>query len=261
MGQHWYTKDAEPMHWITGANGNERDTTLRDAKKQTELGLRPSVTTILGVLDKPALNMWKQRQIIEAALTLPMAKDESLDDFIKRIPQDAFEGATEARDRGELIHGCIENLIKGTSEHYEDDVMQIAECAIEDIYKHTGQQVFGAECTVSDDAGFGGMIDLSNDIWVIDHKTKDITNKQWDLYTEGKDPKLHYPEHCMQLSAYSHALGGGHRLLNVFIDRMIPGRVILHEWDRSMYEGFEYILRYWQWSKQYWPLNKGADND
>ena len=41
---HWYTQEGEPMYTIIGANGKERNTTLRDAKN---LGLVPSVTTIL----------------------------------------------------------------------------------------------------------------------------------------------------------------------------------------------------------------------
>ena len=49
---HWYTKTGEPMYTIVGANGKERNTTLADAKK---LDLVPSVTTILGIVAKPAL--------------------------------------------------------------------------------------------------------------------------------------------------------------------------------------------------------------
>ena len=30
---HWYTQTGEPMYTVIGANGKERNTTLRDAKK------------------------------------------------------------------------------------------------------------------------------------------------------------------------------------------------------------------------------------
>ena len=46
---HWYTQEGEPMYTIIGANGRERNTTLRDAKT---LGLVPSVTTIIGMIAK-----------------------------------------------------------------------------------------------------------------------------------------------------------------------------------------------------------------
>lgn len=31
---HWYSKEGEPKYTIIGANGKERNTTLRDAKKR-----------------------------------------------------------------------------------------------------------------------------------------------------------------------------------------------------------------------------------
>jgi hypothetical protein len=58
---HWYTQEGEPMYTIIGANGKERNTTLRDAKKE---GLVPSVTTIMGVVAKPALETWKQNNYL-----------------------------------------------------------------------------------------------------------------------------------------------------------------------------------------------------
>jgi hypothetical protein len=48
---HWYDHDGKPMYTIVGANGKERNTTLRDAKKE---GLVPSVTTIIGIAAKPS---------------------------------------------------------------------------------------------------------------------------------------------------------------------------------------------------------------
>ena len=53
---HWYTQEGEPMYTIVGANGKERNTTLRDAKKDN---LVPSVTTVLSLVAKPGLENWK----------------------------------------------------------------------------------------------------------------------------------------------------------------------------------------------------------
>ena len=64
---HWYAQDGEPMYTIIGANGKERNTTLRDAKS---LGLVPSVTTILGMIAKPSLENWKINHALNSALTL-----------------------------------------------------------------------------------------------------------------------------------------------------------------------------------------------
>ena len=57
---HWYTQEGEPMYTIVGANGKERNTTLRDAKKE---GLVPSVTTIMSMMAKPALEDMETKTI------------------------------------------------------------------------------------------------------------------------------------------------------------------------------------------------------
>ena len=51
-----------------------RATTLADARK---LGLLPSVTSIIGVLDKPALSNWKMDRAALAAVANPKQPDES----------------------------------------------------------------------------------------------------------------------------------------------------------------------------------------
>ena len=40
---HWYTQEGEPMYNMIGANGTERNTTVRVAKKDNVV---PSVTTL-----------------------------------------------------------------------------------------------------------------------------------------------------------------------------------------------------------------------
>ena len=257
---HWYTKEAKPMHFIEGANGEMRDTTLRDARK---LNLYPSVTGILDILAKPGLEAWKQRQVIEASLTLPMLEGESVDEFIKRIPQDAFKSAEEAKDRGSEIHNCIETLFKSEYEDFPTDIMEISEHARDAILEYTQGSVvdFIAEQTVVGE-GYGGMVDLNSDRFVIDYKTKDIKDKQWEQYLAQKNiyPAIAYPENCQQLVAYDKALPRSainRRLINVYIDRQIPGRVIIHEWKpeevKTAWQVFVFALGIWQLTKKYVP--------
>ena len=254
---HWYDKEGNPQHFIVGANGVERDSTLRDARKHNWF---PSVTEILNVAAKPGLESWKQNQLLYAALTVPRPEGVSDDEFLKIVRQDAAQQALEARNRGDEIHKCIEALWKMEDTDWPEELIQIGLKAIEAIITHTGQDRFTAEATVvNTSAGYGGMIDLHNDDFVIDYKTKDITDKQWEAYQAGKDPRLAYPEMCMQLSAYNAALGLterrdlNRRLINVFVDRTEPGRVIIHEWKENMYDRFECLLKYWQMSKNYRP--------
>src|SRR5210317_2569833 len=83
---HWYTQEGEPMYTIIGANGKERNTTLRDAKKEN---LVPSVTTILGMIAKPSLENWKINQALNSALTLEKNESETLEEFAYRCKQDS----------------------------------------------------------------------------------------------------------------------------------------------------------------------------
>jgi len=260
MGQHWYDSTGKPCHWMEGANGVQRDTTLRDARK---LNLYPSVTTILGTVDKPALTNWKMKQVLLASLTLPKIENEPPDAFAKRIMRDAFEGSTDARDIGSEIHADLETLFKGDAAAIREGkyLLQhhdIAVAAYDFIVDYCGCRDFVSEQTVTSQMGYAGMIDLHRDgdkrenSFTIDFKTKDI--KESDT---GK--KLAYPEMCMQLAAYDNALGGfgSRRLVNFFIDRTTPGLVVAHEWSPDeiihQFTKFELLVKYWQLDKNYFP--------
>jgi hypothetical protein len=153
---------------------------------------------------------------------------------------------TAARDRGDEIHNDIERIWNGEEPVKHPEIASEAVNAIID-YTHTNK--FIAEQTVVGD-GYGGMIDLHNDDYVIDWKTKDVK--------DGKN--LAYPENCMQLKAYDMALGWEHKprkLVNVFIDREEPGKIVIHEWSREeaelAWEKFWCLLKFWQLDKKYVP--------
>src|SRR5499427_10324997 len=94
---HWYRRDGEPLHSVLSTKGEPRPTTLRDARK---LGLLPSVTNVLGVINKPELVEWKMTQAVLAALTLPRVEGEELGVFAKRVVEDAQSEVRRAADFG-----------------------------------------------------------------------------------------------------------------------------------------------------------------
>jgi hypothetical protein len=104
-GSHFYMPNGQPLYEIEMKTkpGEFRRTTVVDARKA---GALPSVTTILGVLDKPALTAWKITNGILAALTLPRLDDESDDDFAKRVAADAGEMSKGAEDLGTTDHNA-----------------------------------------------------------------------------------------------------------------------------------------------------------
>src|SRR6185369_4131065 len=94
-GGHWYkAPSGEPFYSI-----GDRGVTLRDARK---IGAVPSVTTVLQVIDKPALTNWLIEQAVLGALTLPKIDGEADAAYIARIKVDGRAGAKAAAKR---VHG------------------------------------------------------------------------------------------------------------------------------------------------------------
>ena len=240
---HWYTKDGEPMYTVVGANGKERPTTLRDARK---MSLVPSVTTILNVAAKPALMQWMQRQVLMAALTLPKIDDETEEEYIDRIIQDSKEQGRSAADAGTSIHESIQTFYeKGTISTHTQSVIACNHA----ISEHFGEQFWVCERSFAHDLGFGGKVDMYSDDIVIDIKTKEF---------EKADEVKPYDDHLMQLAAYRVGLGmPTARCANVFVSRSHPGVIAIHEWtDEELMRGWSMfcaLLEYWTLKHSYDP--------
>lgn len=216
---HWYAADGTPAYTIVGKNGNERQTTLRDARK---LDLRPSVTTILSVLAKPGLEQWKLNQVLMAALTMPKVLGESETEYIARIIRDSKEQGRQAAEEGTAIHGAIESHY-ATGRHpteYRDYVIGVTEAVKEKF----GEQEWIAEKSFATEK-YGGKCDLASDEVVLDFKTKE--------FTEDDLPKP-YDENIIQLAAYRAGLGYYRaKCANVFVSRNVPGLVHIVEYDEA----------------------------
>jgi len=191
FNQHWYKLDGNPAYSVVGANGNERPTTLRDARKG---GLVPSVTTIMGCADKPGLTNWKIDQAILAALTCPRIDGEDEAAYLSRIKQDAKEQARKAAERGTQIHAWVQEGFEQEGCVCEEGY-PFWESANDILTFECGSQDWKPEASFATDL-YGGKCDLHTAAWVIDFKStdKDIsTLKLWD-------------EHYQQLAAYREGL-------------------------------------------------------
>lgn len=246
---HWYSADGKPQYTITGKNGKERGTTLRDAR---ELNLFPSVTTIMGMAAKPALENWKITQALLSALTLPRIEGESLDDFMERAKKDAKDSSYKAAERGTEIHADIE---RGFLHGAPSAAYAAVRACLDSLYP--GEQWI-AEGSFSCPEGYGGKIDLYSKRGIyVDFKSKEL--KDTDI-----PEKLVYDEHGMQLSAYACGTGCHYpERISIFVDRIDCSKVLCHKWDKESHERhlgmFLRLLEYWQLSKGYAPSQKGAN--
>jgi hypothetical protein len=212
MAGHWYDKDGNPQYTIIGVNGKERDTDLRDARK---LGLVPSVTTILKVAAAPALDIWKQQQLLKAVAEVPRIEGEPDKEWFSRIVKTSKEAGDKHMDRGTSMHNEIEDYFNKRQREYPD----FAKETYFAVVKEFGSQNWVTEKSFAYD-GFGGKVDLHCEDIVIDFKTKEVVDEK----------TVCYDEQLMQLAAYRIGLKLPDALCaNVFVDLQGNVKIIKHD--------------------------------
>lgn len=256
---HWYTKDGQPAYEVAKKDGTGvRPTTLRDARA---LGLLPSVTTILGILDKPQLSVWKQKQAIKAAALLPRQEGEEEEAWMDRVIEKAGEPVAEAADLGTRIHEALENACIGVewdSKNLGPYVAPVLGWLVGRLA--AGGKIVAREMVIADpEDGFAGRIDLAiedrDGILVIDYKSRRTRPRESDKVAFAP-----YPTQEMQLAAYAKhwakSIGWGKvRCANVITSSTEPGRwgVAFHQDPEAAWTAFHELLGIWRWTKGYDP--------
>lgn len=245
MSDHWYDRSGKPAYEIAGRSGL-RATTLADARK---IGLVPSVTTVLKVIDKPALTNWKVDQGILAALTLPRNATENEGEWLKRVKSDSQQQAKDAASEGNRIHDACEQFFKG--QRVPQEYWLHCQAVADELGRlFPGVDDWIAEKSFSCILGFGGKVDLHSPSTgiVVDFKGKDGD------FSDGK--KLAYDQHW-QLAPYQTGLGLARApCANLFVSRTHPGRVASHVWSvDDMDAGLGVFLA----ALELWKAMKGFD--
>jgi len=240
---HWYNAtDGSPQYTVKAKDGSDRPTTLRDARK---MNLVPSVTTVMKIMAKPGLDVWKNEQLLLAAMTLPRKETETEKEFIARIVADSKETGKQAAEKGTRIHESIEKWYAGERNVEHVDTAKAFEKAVFEHFKTHPDQKWLTEIAFASPMGFGGKVDLHSVEGlgiVVDAKTKDF----------GPDDKVDaYDEMLMQLAAYRYGLEIPHaRCANVFASRTHPGLIKIVEWSEEDlakgWEMFQCLLRFWK---------------
>lgn len=247
MSEHWYSREGAPCYEVLSKSGLPRPTTLSDARK---LGLVPSVTTVLSVLAKPALETWKVKQGILAALTLPRLPDEGDDAYLARVLSDSGEQAKAAAEEGSRIHDACECYWQGR--HYPHFYQPHVDAVCEELQRlFPGVTDWVAERSFGHAYGYGGKVDLHSPSTgiVVDYKGKDGD------FSDGK--RLAYDQHY-QLAAYQVGLELPRAVCaNLFVSRTHPGKVASHVWKEKDVEAgwavFEAALTVWKRLRNYDP--------
>lgn len=243
---HWYDKDGKPAYTIIGANGKERATTLREARKYN---LYPSVTTIMKSAAAPGLEKWKRNNFGLALMTLPRREGESDQEFMDRADLDAQEQSKNAMALGTAIHASLEKAYGLSPISYEAGHQEYVEGVQKAIKDLLGTPPWYSEDSFAHPLGFGGKCDLRSDGITIDFKTKE--------FDENSLPST-WPEHKMQLAAYREGFKDhSARGFIVFVSTTVKGLVHIVEIpEKDLRQGwrmFQSLLQFWQADKEYAP--------
>lgn len=253
-GAHFYFLDGSPCYEVQKKDGGMRPATLADARK---LNLLPGVSSILKVLHKEALVVWRIEQFCLALLTTPRFPGEGDDAFTKRVLSTERVQDQEsqiARDRGSEMHDGLEMLCK--NQPVSPDLLPWIQPAFAAVMKYGSPIATESHCV---GRGYGGRIDLIQKapdcLWIWDWKT-----------TKRLPEKGAYPEHRLQCSGYAMAheefcvrkfsQSATIKTGNVYISTVEQGKFIIceHEdWRDTFNRGFAPLVAFWQWQTGYIP--------
>ncbi len=151
----------------------------------------PSVTHVIGILDKPALRFWYGREVYRA-----MVADPSLSE--KEALNKPYEVSESAKDRGSTVHSIVEAWRQ--NQVYLDNVPEPFRGYAQGFYKwvednHT-EIVEHERTVVSKEHGYAGTLDL----------LIKLNGNELPLVADVKTGKGIYDEAWLQLSAYRQAL-------------------------------------------------------
>jgi hypothetical protein len=251
---HWYLGDGKTCHTVIGANGAERNTTLRDARK---MNLYPSVTSLIGdVLVNRGLNIWMQNIILEASYTVPRQDVEDWPAYGARVRADAEEFGKVAREFGSGVHAEIDqfnrNMIAHNIHEAHGDTAPWIENYREWFDENIVEVISSEETVVNHDHSYAGTMDL-----VAIHAThgKVVIDFKTQKFKKGK-PNF-YDSWNYQLAAYRECVDDKPPCLNVVIDSNEPSAPVEKLWTaqetKRGWDIFRRAAEIWQLQKNYYP--------
>jgi len=245
---HWYTAEGESAHVVIGKNGNERNTTVADARK---MGLYPSVTSILGIMDKPQLTAWKIEQAIMSSLTLPKEENERLEDYAKRVVRDSRESTNKAAEHGTKMHECMENILLGKPVSGDEKLAPYIETFKKWADENVEKTYWCERSLVG--AGYAGRCDAYVRLSGVGDAIIDLKNRKVNPRYEP-----FYDTDCAQLWAYRTASENPQcACVSVVLASNDANKIITKVWDdNELYQAgiaFCAMQKVWSWVKNYTP--------
>lgn len=164
----------------------------------------PGVTTIIGVLDKPALKKWAADTVaawvVDHATVTDTIRDlggrEPTYQFLRAIP---FQKRDDAAARGTELHDYAERLLNGQTVDVPEDHVPVMESALAFLDDWQIEPALVEGCVASREHSWAGKFDL------IARYTRPDTGATGLGIFDWKSGKGLYSEYAWQLNAYAHA--------------------------------------------------------
>lgn len=163
----------------------------------------PGVTTILGVLDKPAIPKWAAQQVAEYVADHPDGVETlrnmgrgPMVDALKRLP---WERRDKAAARGTTLHDHAERILRGEEVEVDDELVPVIESALRFLDEWQIEPVAIEVAVGSREHRYAGTADLFAKYVRPDTGEAGIAIMDW------KSGKAIYPEYAYQLAAYAGA--------------------------------------------------------
>jgi hypothetical protein len=180
----------------------------RDARHRYYLGDDPtpipSVTTITGILDKPALTWWKLEQLaanaVQDAEMLAIMRDRGDTEAAVRYVMYRRNASDAARERGADIHALAERWHKGETVDAPEELAEEWTGYLRWWTDTLPDMLYAEEMVASVEHNYAGTFDLvaviGGETWMLDIKSsKSVANAKGTVW----------PEYRLQLVAYARA--------------------------------------------------------
>lgn len=163
----------------------------------------PGVTTILGVLDKPALVKWAAGLVAEFVADRPdeveMLRNVGRTTLVTTLRNLPDESKKKAGGRGTDLHEIMDQIVRGLEVDVPDEHVAVIEHAMDFLDDWSIDPLLVETPVASREHKYAGTVDL------IARYAHPVTGHTGVAIFDWKSSKAMYPEYAMQLNAYAHA--------------------------------------------------------
>lgn len=210
-----------------------------DVKQGLKKGF-PSVTTILGVLNKPGLNYWKEQNICLTADSNRRQENEDDKSYFKRISS-IFLESQKAAKIGTMLHDYCEKQSAIVPIGFEETCKKIREYQNENFGRTVVEESF-----CYDDLGYAGRCDVygllkNGDGFIADYKSQSIKNGKAEFYPEFKAQLIAYGKGDLSLRYFSIVISSDPA------NPMIESKEYTMEEMEEAWEAFKAAKTLWYW--------------